>query len=165
LYNEDDKNPYAVRAIVQRELPNLLVAVRGALSEGEERAVDFVVNVNWFLNFFGMNADRADLNDRAATAAKSVAVGSQAWVMTRSDAGDQLWQSGQPQAAKLIFQEILAGLGETVSYERCLTLGRLGRCWKAMGQPAQAAKLHRQALEGLAQLEPSDGVKRLMGAT
>jgi tetratricopeptide (TPR) repeat protein len=34
-----------------------------------------------------------------------------------------------------------------------------------MGQPAQAATLHRQALAELAQLEPSDGVKRLMGGT
>ncbi len=175
LYQEDDKNPYAARAIAQRELPNLLVAVRGALAEGEDWAVDFVDKVNWFLNFFGMNGDRVDLTDRAARAAQSVAVGSQAWYLARTNAGERLYQSGQPQQAKVIFEEILAGLvippsppsegGNRTSYERCLTLGRLGRCWEAMGQPAQAAVLYRQALAELGQLEPSDGVKRQMGAT
>jgi tetratricopeptide (TPR) repeat protein len=165
LYHSDKKNPYEARAIAQRELPNLLVAVRGAMDAGEDWAVDFVDKMNWFLGFFGMNGDRKALTDRAAQLAQSVAVGSQAWYLARSNAGEQLWQSGQPQRAIAIFQEILAGLGETVSYERCITLGRLGRCWETMGQPAQAATLYRQALEELGQLEPSDGVKRQMGAT
>jgi tetratricopeptide (TPR) repeat protein len=165
LYNEDQKNPYFARAIVQRELPNLMVAVRGALAAGEEWAVEFVEAVSKFLHYFGMSADMTDLTNRAATLAQSGAVGSQAWYLALSNVGEQLYQLGKPQAAIVIFQEILVGLCETVSYERCVILLRLGRCWKAMGQPAQAAKLHRQALEGLAQLEPSDGVKRQMGAT
>jgi tetratricopeptide (TPR) repeat protein len=165
LYQEDRKNPYAARAIAQRELPNLLVAVRGAMDAGEDWAVEFVEKVNRFLMVFGMNGDRKDLTDRAGQLAQSVAVGSQAWYLARSNAGEQLWQSGQPQRAIAIFQEILTGLGKMVSYERCFTLGKLGRCWVAMGQHAQAATLYRQALEELGQLEPSDGVNRLMGGT
>jgi tetratricopeptide (TPR) repeat protein len=163
LYNKDSKNPYAVRAIVQRELPNLLVAVRGALAAGEEWAVSFVDSVNSFLDYFGMSRDRADLTQRAENAAQSVAVGSQAWYLALTNVGERLLGVGQPQAAIGIFQEILAGLGETVNYDRCLILVRLGRCWATMGQPVQATTLYRQVLEDLAQLEPSDKVKQQMG--
>ncbi len=90
LYHEDQKNPYAARAIVQRELPNLLVAVRGALATEGGWAVEFVRNVNLFLMIFGMNADWADLTERATIAAQSMAVGSQAWYLARSSAGEQL---------------------------------------------------------------------------
>ena len=142
-----------------------MAAVRSALDSEDENAIDFVDNVNKFLGYFGMNGDRADLTQRAEKAALSVAVGSQAWYLARSNGGEQLLQAGQPQRAMRIFQEILVGLGETVSYQRCLTLSRLGRCWEAMGQPAQAATLYRQTLAELGQLESSDGVKRQMGAT
>jgi tetratricopeptide (TPR) repeat protein len=165
LYQEDRKNPYSTRAIAQRELPNLLVAVRGALDAGEEWAVEFVTFVSKFLNFFGMNGDRKALTDRAAQLAQSVAVGSQAWYLARSNAGEQLWQSGQPQQAKEIFEQTLLGLGETISYERCFTLGNLGRCLYAIRQLAQAAMLYLQTLDELAQLEASDDVKRVMCIT
>jgi tetratricopeptide (TPR) repeat protein len=165
LYQSDHKNPYETRAIAQRELPNLLVAVRGALAAGEEWAVEFVDKVNRFLNILGMNADRADLNQGAMIAAQSMAVGSRAWYLARTNLGEQLCQAGQVQAAAAIFQEILAAAGETVSYERCITLGRLGRCGRAMGHPDQAAMLYRQALDALAQLELSDTVQRQMGVT
>jgi tetratricopeptide (TPR) repeat protein len=164
LHFEDRKNPYAVRAIVQRELPNLLVAVRGALDAGEEWAVNFVDSVNKFLGYLGMNGDRADLTQRAEKAAQSVVVGSQAWYLAQINVGERLRQSGQPQQAIGIFQEILVGLGETVSYERGITIIKQARCWRAIGQSAQAAMLCGQALAELGQLEPSDGVKRQMGA-
>jgi tetratricopeptide (TPR) repeat protein len=166
LYNEDRKNPCAARAIAKRELPNLLVAVRGTLTAGEEWAVEFMDNVNKFLGNFGMNGDRTDLTQRAEKAVQSVAVGSQAWYLARTNVGGQLWQSGYPQQAKEIFEEILLGLGEMVSYDRGQTLAWLGRCWKAMGQPAQAVTLYRQALAVLVQLgSRDDGVKRQIGAT
>ena len=164
LYYEDDKNPHAARAIVQRELPNLLVAVRGALTVGKEWAVDFVVNMNQFLAYFEMNGDKADLTQRVETAAQSV-VGSQVWFLARTSVGAQLRQAGQPQRAIVIFEDILAGLHETVSYERCSSLRSAGRCWEAMGQTAQATTLYRQTLAELAQLESSSGVKHEMGAT
>jgi len=45
LYVEDDKNPFFARGIVQRELPNLLYAVRGSIAASEDFAVDFVDKV------------------------------------------------------------------------------------------------------------------------
>jgi hypothetical protein len=53
LYQTDYQRPHAARAIAVRELPNLLVAVRGALAT-EENGGEFAVTVNWFLNVFGI---------------------------------------------------------------------------------------------------------------
>jgi tetratricopeptide (TPR) repeat protein len=164
LCQTDYKNPYVARAIVQRELPNLLVAVRAALDAGEEWAVEFVDNVNIFLAYFGMNVDRADLIQRAMIATQSITVGSQSWYLAQSNMGDQLRQSGQPQAAQVVFEEILTGLGKTMSYEKCITLGRLGCCLKSTGQLAQAAQIYHQELNILDQLDPSDYVVREIGA-
>jgi tetratricopeptide (TPR) repeat protein len=161
LYYEDFKDPHFARAIAQRELPNLLVAVRGALDAGEEWAVDFVDNVNSFLNNFGLNRDRALLNQRVERAHEEV--GSQAWVLARTNVGEQLYSAGRyPQAAQ-VFNEILVGLGKQPSYERCVALSRLGRCLSEQGQSAQAAELYREGLAVAKQLEASDLVKRQMG--
>ncbi len=162
LYHKDDKNPHAARAIVRRELPNLLVAVRGAIATNEDWAVDFVGKVNRFLNYFGMDADKANLSQCAETASKSSAVGSDAWYQMRSNAGEVLYHAGQSQAAMKIFEEILTELGETVSYRRCFILLKLGDCWAAQHQMSRAAMLYHQALAISAQLEPDEGVKRQM---
>ncbi|MCI5163889.1 MAG: tetratricopeptide repeat protein, partial [Candidatus Electrothrix sp. AX5] len=84
--------------------------------------------------------------------------------LAQSNLGEQLRQTGQPGAAAQVFAEILDGLEETPSYQRCLTLGLLGRCSKAQGQPGQAEQIYRQELEELAQLEQSDGVQRQTGS-
>jgi tetratricopeptide (TPR) repeat protein len=161
LYVEDEKNPHEARAIAQRELPNLLVAVGGVLDAGEEWAVNFVTNVNRFLNCFGLNRDRALLNQRVERAHEEV--GSQAWVLARTNVGEQLYSAGRyPQAAQ-VFNEILVGLGKQPSYERCVALSRLGRCLSEQGQSAQAAELYREGLAVAKQLEASDLVKRQMG--
>jgi len=161
LYFQDDKNPHEIRAIAQRELPNLLVAVRRALDAGEEWAVEFVTGVNKFLNDFGLNLDKAELNLRIEK--MSGEAGSQAWFLTRSNIGEQLYSVGDyPQAAH-VFNEILARLGEQLSYNRCCTLDMLGRCFMSQCQAKQAAGFYRQGLAIGAQLEASDDVKRLMG--
>ena len=134
-----------------------------ALDQGHEDAVDFVDSVNLFLEYFGMNQDRDRLTARATAAAGEL--GSKSWVLAQSNAGERLRQAGQPQEAKVIFEAMLAGLGEIVSYDRCTTLSRLGRCEGSMGQGAQAIVHHRQAIVELGQLETSDGVKRQMGVT
>jgi tetratricopeptide (TPR) repeat protein len=64
----------------------------------------------------------------------------------------------------VVFVDILKGLGAAPSYNRCLTLGRLGRCCEAHGQPAQAEQLYRQELAELAYLEQSEAVRRQVGA-
>ena len=162
LYQEDRKNPYYARAIALRELPDLLFAVHGALDAGEEWAVNFVDKVNSFLDYFGLNRDRAELTRRVEQAVGEV--GSQTWFLARDNVGDQLFSAGRYQEAAQVFGEILAGLGEEPSYKRCVTLGRLGRCFADQGQAAQAAALYRQGLAVAEQLEASDSVKRQMGA-
>ena len=65
MYHEDDKNPLVVRAIVRRELPNLLMAVKGALAAGDADAVEFVDKVSRFLGAFGLKARPAGADGQA----------------------------------------------------------------------------------------------------
>ncbi|MDM8557467.1 tetratricopeptide repeat protein [Candidatus Parabeggiatoa sp. HSG14] len=161
LYFEDRKNPIETRAIVKRELPNLLFAVKGALAEATDYAVDFVTNVNMFLDYFGLQRDLAQLNQQAAKLAGEV--GSENWYLSKSGVGEQLLNAGHYTEAANIFNEILTGLGTTASYNRCLTLGRLGRCFKFQGQTEQAAAYYQQGLETAQQLEQTQGVQRQTG--
>ncbi len=162
LYNLDKTNPHAARAVAQCELPNLLRAVHVALqTDKAEESVDFADNVNWFLRDFGMRRDAEELTEAAGKAGGTV--GSRTWYLSQSNKGEQLYGSGQPGPAAQVFADILAGLEETPSYERCLTLGRIGRCYRMQGQPRQAEQLYRQELDELARLEQSDGVRRQTG--
>ncbi|MBD2505761.1 CHAT domain-containing protein [Nostoc muscorum FACHB-395] len=161
LYFKDSKNPHGVRALAQRELPNLLYAVDGALNAGAEWAVDFVNQVNRFLGIFGLNRDRTRLNQRIAELTEEV--GSDTWYLSRTSLGEQLYDAGRYQQAAQVFSEILAELGEQPSYNRCITLVRLGRCFASQSQTAQAAEIYRQGLAVSQQLEQSDDVKQLMG--
>ncbi|MBC1240255.1 CHAT domain-containing protein [Nostoc sp. 2RC] len=160
LYFEDSKNPHFARAIAQRELPNLLYAVDGALDAGAEWAVEFVGKVNWFLDRFGLNRDRTRLNQRIAELTGEVS--SNTWFLSRTSSGEQLFNASRYQQAAQVFSEILAELGEQPSYNRCFTLGSLGRCFEFQRQTAQAAQIYRQGLAVAQQLEQSDGVKKLM---
>ena len=54
-------------------------------------------------------------------------------------------------------------MGETASYQRCVTLNRLGRCLEIQGRSPEAATYYRQAIAVAQQLEPDDGVKRQIG--
>ncbi|WP_339136512.1 MAG: tetratricopeptide repeat protein [Candidatus Electrothrix sp. GW3-4] len=162
LYKMDRTNPHAARAIVRCELPNLLRAVHTALqTDMAEEGVDFAERVNKFLYFFGLRRDAEELTEAAGKAGGTV--GSQAWFLAQSNLGEQLLGNGQPGAAAQVFADILAGLEQTPSGNRCRTLHRLGRCCASQGQPAQAEQLYRQELKELAQLEQSDGVQRQTG--
>jgi len=114
---------------------------------------------NLFLQIFGLNHDRQDLTAKAQQMGGEV--GSPTWVLTRSNAGEQLWNAGRYGEAEAVFNEILAALGTTPSYERCVTLNR--RCYRSTGQPERAAATYRLGLEVAALLEQTDGVKRQRG--
>ena len=161
LYVEDNKNPFAVRAVAQRELPNLLYAVRGSIEASEDFAVGFVVNVNKFLGNFGLNQDREDLTEMVQHIGGEV--GSQTWLVTQDNLGQQLLSAGLYREAEAVFQELLSKLGTTHSYEYCLILQRLGRCYESTGHPERAAATYRLALEVAGLLEQTDGVKEQMG--
>ena len=154
LYKVDTKIPHEVRAIARRELPNLLNAVQLSLDSADSNAVNFVNNICLFLDYFGMRRDRKYLADRADEIAG--AAGSRSWYLSRSEAGEQLLSMGKVQQALEIFNEILNKFGDEISYERCLTLGRMGRCKRFLGQSSCAVGLYRQTLEDLKQLESSD---------
>jgi tetratricopeptide (TPR) repeat protein len=155
LYHEDKRNPLLIRAIVKQELSNLLAAVKGALADRSDEAVKFVDNVNLFLDYFGLQRDRAVLTQQAATLAG--VRGSDAWYLSKSNQGQQLYDNGQYAAAATLFTELLKTLS-AVSYQRCTTLGRLGRCLNKQGQTAEAIDCYQQALTELEQLAPSDSV-------
>ncbi|MDM8541855.1 tetratricopeptide repeat protein [Desulfococcaceae bacterium HSG9] len=161
LYNEDKRNPHQIRAVVLRELANLLFAVNGALDAEEEYAVEFVNNVNWFLNFFGLRRDRDALSQRAQQEVGET--GSRKWYLARSNLGEQLLSAGRYRKAAQVFEEVLAGLDRSPSYERCLTLTRLGQCLCFQGQAAQAVEQYRKGLATAGKLEPSDILKRHTG--
>jgi tetratricopeptide (TPR) repeat protein len=161
LYNQDSKAIAAVRAIARRELPNLLAAVNGALDAGAPWAVAFADNVNTFLDFFGLSRDRAALNKRAQAAATER--GSENWYLARSNLGTQLFAGGSFREAEAIFGEILARLDAAPSYQRCVTLSRVAKCYNEQGRLDDAKAASRQALTEEAHLEQNDGVRRLVG--
>jgi tetratricopeptide (TPR) repeat protein len=158
LYTQDAQDVHVARTIAERELPNLLGAVSGAVAVGETWAADFAHHVTWFLDAFGRTRDRAQLIALAQAAAGEV--GSRSWYRIRSDYGTQLYNAGRYREAVVVFQEILPHLGEDPSLEGCVTLARLGQCAFYQGQAAQAAALYRQALTVGGQLEPSRAVRR-----
>ena len=158
LYFEDDKNPDLARSIVRRELPNLLFAVNHALRLHEEWAVKFVDKINFFLDFFGLNETHQNLTERASQ--RNSEIGSRDWYLAQTNTGERLLKAGQTQQAEAIFQQILAVLGETPSYQRCFTLNSLGQCLKTQGRSPEAATLYRQAIAVAQQLESDNGVKR-----
>ncbi|MCI5180177.1 MAG: hypothetical protein D3911_12815, partial [Candidatus Electrothrix sp. AW3_4] len=159
LYLLDHENSHATRAVAKHELPNMLRAVYTTLQLGKiKKGTVFADCVSKFLDFFGMQRDYQELAE--ASAKTDCAVGSQEWYASRSNLGEQFWQSGQPSRAEQVFQEILKGLEETVSYIRCVTLSWLGRCCKAQGQPVAAERWYRLALSELVQLEQIQEVRR-----
>jgi len=162
LYNEDVKTPIEIRAIVKRELPNLLFAVKDALAKATNYAVNFVNNVNWFLYCFGLQNDLVQLNWQAAKLAGDV--GSQNWFLVKSNVGEESYRTGHYNTAAKIFNEILTSLGTTSSYNSCLTLTRLGRCFSKLGQTETAASYYQQGLETTQQLKQNKDVQRQKGA-
>lgn len=162
LYQEDTRNPHQARAIAWRELPNLLHAVHAALDAGDPDAGSFADKVNKFLGpIFGLKQEATRLAARAQAAAGEA--GSPAWFLAQSNRGEQLFAAGQVAEAAQVFQTILTQLGDAPSYERAVTLGRLGRCFSAGGRPDLAEQCQRDAIAVCDKLEQSDSVKRERG--
>jgi tetratricopeptide (TPR) repeat protein len=161
LYVEDRKsNPFAVRVIARLELPNLMFAVRDAIKSKDNFAVDFFENINCFLNNFWSQA-REDLNRQVQSMVGDI--GSQPWYLIQSSLGEQLHSEGRYAETETIFQKILLGLGTFDSYERCITLSRLGSCYKASGKLQKALEQYGLALSLAKQLEQTDDIRRQIG--
>jgi tetratricopeptide (TPR) repeat protein len=160
LYQQDSKAVAVVRAIAQRELPNLLAAVNGALDTRAPWAVDFVDNVSRFLGVFGLSRDRATLAKKAQAVVAEQ--GSNDWSLARSNLGEQLYGAGNFREAEAVFTDILAHIGNVPSHRRCGTVLRLGRCYERQGQASRAEAAHRHALAEGARLEPTIELRGLI---
>jgi tetratricopeptide (TPR) repeat protein len=161
LYIKDTDNSFLARVIAKRELPNLLFAVGSVIESGGEFACQFVESVNNFLRNFGLNKDRRELAKRLQQI--KFEVGSDSWYLAKSILGEQSWSEKYYSQAWEIFQEILAGLSEVPSYQRCITLGRLGRCYLSMEQPQEALKQYQLSLDVASNLDQDQEVKRQIG--
>ncbi len=152
LYHEDDRNPQPVRALVQKELPNLRRALDLLLEDGElDAASDMAARIAMFLNNFGLWRELDELRRRVAETitAKGTSVGStlmRAEYLRESGLGDDEYRKGDLQAAYTRFLSLLARIEELAegtplgrgSYEHCSTLHWLARCLNNGGQPAAA---------------------------
>jgi tetratricopeptide (TPR) repeat protein len=161
LYDEDNKNPYQARAIEQREMPNLLHALSGALDRETDWSLKFADKVKSFLVDFGLTSEQLmiALPDKRATSPTK----SQEWFSAHSEQAEQLYSANRYQEAQAMFQEILEELGETASYDRCVALGWLGRCMAEQEQVDEGAEHFQQALEELQELEESPEVRQETG--
>ncbi|MDJ0511766.1 MAG: tetratricopeptide repeat protein [Crocosphaera sp.] len=155
LYWEDSKNPETIRPIAIQELPNLLFAVHNALDAQDEKAVEFVDKINRFLGYFGQNKEQKQLTQRLQAFEDDY--------LAQSTMGETLWSQGRYAEAEQIFRRLLQQLGEDISYQRALTLDRLGRCLGNQGKAEEAITYHRQGITVAQQLEATDEVKRLIG--
>jgi len=159
LYQEDNRNPQPVRALVQKELPNLRRALALLLEAGNlDAASEMATSIARFLDYFGLLRERDELRRRVNEAvAKSAQAGgglTRAEWLRESGLGEDELQRGNIRAAYARFTNLLARIealpeGTPLghgSYEHCLTLGRLARCLSGGGQPAAAETRLREAL-------------------
>ena len=162
LYNEDSKNPHDARAIAWRELPNLLHAARRRLRCPRSRCRGLRGSASPGSSTISASSGRRSgsrpgRRPHRATRAR----GRGSWP-SRS-AASSCWTAGRVAEAAQVFQAILSRLGDAPSYDRAVTLGRLGRCFEAGGRPDLAAARHREGIAVTEKLEQSDEVKRLTG--
>jgi tetratricopeptide (TPR) repeat protein/CHAT domain-containing protein len=162
LYQQDDKNPHEARDIARRELPNLIQAVNLAISAVDPNSVTFGINVSFFLEKSGLIQDRAILSHKLRDLQGDI--GSRTWYLAHSNQGEMLYSAGSYSEALKTFTGILEGLEVNLSYERCLTLNRIGRCLVPQGQADKAVQFYREGIIVAKQLEQNDLVKRQQGA-
>jgi tetratricopeptide (TPR) repeat protein len=162
LYDKDNRAPHQARAIAWLELPNLLHAVHAALDAHDPNAVAFAEFVTRFLTVFGLSHDAERLSTRAQAAAGDA--GTRAWLLAQSNRGEQLFAAGHITEAEQVFDGILKQLEHTPTYDRAVTLARLGRCFSAAGRPVLAAQRAREALAVCDKLQQGNEVTSLRGS-
>ncbi|MBU1172464.1 MAG: tetratricopeptide repeat protein [Proteobacteria bacterium] len=160
LHDLNPQEPHITRMVAKCELPNLLVAVRASFSAGDDHAVDFVDRITTFLGDFGFLMDRDDLNRLAEEVAKP---GTPVWFLSRSNKGEALFHAGRYAEAEAEFRAILEILEHGESYERCVTLGRLGQCLERSARPEDAVAVFHQGLAMVETLEQNPHVRHLTG--
>ena len=166
LYDEDDRNPQPIRALMRKELPNLQRALELLLEVGElDAASEMAESIAKFLYIFGLLRERDQMRRRVekAVAAKGAQEGDVlTWAewLRESGLGDEERQRGNLHAAYTRFTRLLARIetqpeGMQVgrgSSEHCQTLQDLARCLQEDGRPAAAEGRLREALNMIASL-------------
>jgi tetratricopeptide (TPR) repeat protein len=178
-YWEDHRHPIQIRAIVQRELPNLRRTFGWLLESGDlEKVVEIADRIGWFLAIFGLHREQQQVHQRVAEAL-AVQKRSGAGTLTRaeylheSSLGEEEQRQGHWKSARTRFQRLLAriesqGEGNPYgpgSFEHITILVKVGRCLNAEGNVFEAEPLYRRAIaisEVLLQHDPENrGLLRL----
>jgi tetratricopeptide (TPR) repeat protein len=180
LYQEDDRHPQSVRALVQRELPNFRQALELLLeADDQEAATNLVKSIAKFLTSFGLERERATLWQRVVEvkAIEDIQVNGKLtrgaltqveWVRERG-LGEDEWSKGNLRAASTRYTNLLENIEAQPegmplgrgSYEHCVTLHHLASCLEAKGQSAAAERRLREALaiiEGLIRRHPDERI-------
>jgi tetratricopeptide (TPR) repeat protein len=154
LYNEDDRRPQPVRALVRRELPNLRRALELLLEAGQlDTASEMAERIVKFLTFFGLGRERGELWRRvdqalARTSTQEDGALTRTEFLRENGLGEEEFSKGNLPSAYARFTTLLARIearpeGTPLgrgSYEHCTTLTKLARCLKD-GRQAGAAEM------------------------
>jgi SagB-type dehydrogenase family enzyme len=86
-----------------------------------------------------------------------------AWYVAEGQRGEHLLATGQVEEAAEVFEALLVRLGNDPSYARAVVLGRLARCFYLGGRSESAIAQLQGALNVIASLAPTEGVRALHG--
>ncbi|HZU68781.1 MAG TPA: CHAT domain-containing protein [Ktedonobacteraceae bacterium] len=159
LYTEDKSSPEAVRVQVLYELPNFRQTLDFLLQTEEWEAASYLsICLTEFLEKLGFWRERTELRRKVvaalATETQENPLLTEAEWLYESGRGDDEYQNGDILAALARFQSLLVrieALSEDVpfgrnSYQHCVTLHRLARCFKTNQQPDVAEEKLNKAL-------------------
>ena len=156
------RDPYHAHVIEQKEMPNLLTAAYGALNTSKDWANDFGNKVDSFLSDFGLMTSGKKFAKATKVEIEEMIEKSEDWFDKFSKQVKHLTAENHPHEAREVLHGMLEHLSVEPSYERCLTLGRMGNCSKLLNNIDQAVEHYQQQLIELKQLEPSDQVNHEM---
>ncbi len=154
-------SPSIIHAIIKHELPNLLFVVKKVLVEETDYAVEFADQVNKFLYIFGLQHDLKQLNKETYKLAEKM--GEKNWFLNQTSVGEQFFNMGNYSKAADIFNEVLTNLGNIASYNRCLTLNHISRCFNEQKKYKQAIFHYKMAFDTIQKLEQNKDVQRQTG--
>jgi len=166
--------PAALQPLVRCELPNLRRGVRILLAVQElEVLSDYSHFLQYALEQLGLKKEQEALgNEVQAAILKAVSTEgplSRAGVRFLLGRSERLFAAGRvPEVGKLLDDLLkrmeqengLAYGGDEATFDQGVALHRLGRCWQAVGNGAQAASAYARALELLGALMTNPDARR-----
>ncbi|PLZ27165.1 CHAT domain-containing protein [Fischerella thermalis] len=164
LYDLYHTDPILASEIARYELLNLFNAAYSAHLAHDENAIDFVDNMNRFLNQFGQfGLQRQLMALNSSDFSNSEEYPDKTWLILQHSRSEHFFNSGDFVSAKKILYKILDRLPTTPSFDRCRTLDLLGSCETEMGNVENAKENYHEAISIAKALEQSKSVKQLLG--